>query len=80
MAKNIADNSLKNSLQNTVIETKKLVKEMRGSQTPDGYLAIPALASDPAVTATGVFGLYYNTGSTKVRKSYSGSAWADTTI
>jgi hypothetical protein len=81
MAKNISANSLKNSLQNTLSEVKKMAKESRTNQvTPDGYLPIPVLASDPAVTGSGIYGLYYNSGSGKVRKSYNGSAWADTTI
>lgn len=81
MGKNISHSSLKNSIENNLQEVKKIVKESRNNQlSPDGYLWIPVLASDPPVTGTGIYGLYYNSGSGKVRKSYSGSAWADTTI
>lgn len=81
MAKNFSENSLKNAIQNNISEIKKSTKEQRTNQvSPDGYLPIPVLASDPAVTGTGIYGLYYNSGSGKVRKSYNGSAWADTTI
>lgn len=58
-----------------------MVREMRTNQnSPKGYLNLPVRTSDPSVTGTGEFGLYYNSGSGKVRKSYNGGAWADTTI
>lgn len=48
--------------------------------TPNSYLPIPVLTADPPVTKSGQFGLYYNSSSGKVRKSYNGGAWTDTTI
>ncbi len=81
MPKNYSKDSLENRLPNTIRDLQKKSKEARTNQnTWQGYLPLPVLAIDPPVTATGQFGLYYNSGSGKVRKSYNGGAWADTTI
>lgn len=81
MTANLSKDKVENRLGNTINDLQKKTKEQRTNQiTWKGYLQLPVLASDPPLTGTGEFGLYYNSGSGKVRKSYNGGAWADTTI
>lgn len=81
MSTNTSQDTIPKRLPNTISELSKQVKEARTDQmTWRGYLPIPVRSSDPPVTFSGQYGLYYNSGTGKVRKSYNGSAWADTTI
>lgn len=62
-------------------DQQKTIDDLRKTQnTWRGYLPLPVATADPPVTASGQFGLYYNSNTGKVRKSYNGGAWADTTI
>jgi len=67
----------KNIINDLQADVKALQKQQYGWQ---GYIPLVVRATDPPVTKTGQFGLYYNSATGKVRKSYNGGAWADTTI
>lgn len=81
MPRNYTNEHIKDRLTQEVNKVSRKLREGRTNQTsPKGYLNLPVRATDPAVTGSGEYGLYYNSGSGKVRKSYNGGAWADTTI
>ena len=64
-----------------ITDLVKQQKELRTDQTTwRGYLPLPVRTSDPPVTLSHQYGIYYNSATGKVRKSYNGGAWADTTI
>ena len=78
MSTNISKNAMADRFVGTVKDTRKHVKEQRTNQTTwKGYLQLPIHASDPALTGTGEFGMYYNSGSGKIRVSYNGGAWGN---
>jgi hypothetical protein len=80
MARNPTSEKMEERFVNQLNVLARQIREMKTFMSPNGYFVIPKRASDPPVTKAGEFGLYYNTGSSKVRKSYNGGAWADTTI
>lgn len=81
MVKNIATDTIEHRMVNHIKNAVKGIKDQRTNQTGyPGYVSLPVGTADPAVTRTGEFGLYYNSSTGKVRKSYNGGAWADTTI
>lgn len=81
MGRPYSTDTLDQRTANIIIGLQKQVNDLQKKQLGwQGYLPLPVRASDPAVTKTGQYGLYYNSGTGKVRKSYNGGAWADTTI
>lgn len=81
MPKNFSQDSMDQRLVNMIVDLQKQVRELRTNQTTwQGYFSIPVRSTDPPPAATGQYGLYYNSVSTKVRKSFSGGVWVDTTI
>lgn len=81
MGRPYSTDTLQERLQNTINDLQKEVNDLRKTQIGwQGYIPLVVRATDPPVTKTGQYGLYYNSATAKVRKSYNGSAWADTTI
>jgi len=80
MPRNYTNEKLDSRLVEQVNLLSRKVREMKTFLSPNGYFAIPVRSSNPAVTKSGEFGLYYNTGTGKVLYSYSGSAWTNTAI
>lgn len=81
MGKVYSLDTLEKRLPQTIVKQQKQISDLRKKQIGwRGFLPLPVRSSDPPVTKSGQFGLYYNSGTGKVRKSYNGGAWADTTI
>lgn len=81
MSKNFSEDRMENRVPRAINSLMKQAKQERANQvTPDGYLPLPVLSADPPVTKLGQYGLYYNSSTGKVRKSYNAGAWVDTTI